>query len=468
MRLGAALVVAIVLAGCAHSATPPETATAATAPPRGLPTLTYPCLAGASPLVTGGLCAQTFRSATGAVMAQAIVASPIDPRTYAMAIYANDAAQTPSAATEHAVPAWTSWLLVSTDGGGTWTRRDLPPIDLPDLGDATGIGNLLLSDLQFAPDGTLHAALAVQRGDASLVSHGIVGGIDTPGTNATQPWAVHAMTKDLGQTWSPPQVLGAMGDYRMIKLGAWTDQDLAVVWSGAPGDLRLAATHDGGATWQTTVASPSPCTRIPVVSRVAQGLLVQCAGSNGVAILAWDAMAGDLQRIADLERDDAMAIDGSGLASDGVRNVTFVAASSTAHPMISHDGGHNWSDGPDLATVAAPAADWSLGTSEPSPSYDPRGDVHVLASLVHTTKTAGLAEGEDASALVHIVLRPDTGAARANQVLPPHAFPNDASLAAPGIGYLGPVQNFAFQGDDGLFIVPMGGWFGLVHVHMSD
>jgi photosystem II stability/assembly factor-like uncharacterized protein len=460
-----AICVAALLAGCITTGNPKATTHAKPPTLAPLPSVTYPCDASSVAIYPGGVCALDLNSKTGATVAQAIAASPLDNRTYALAIFANDAAESTQVVAHQALPAWTSWLLVTTDDGHSWTRRDLPHLQLPNLGDATGIESTLATGIAFGVDGVLHVSVSAQRGDGGLVSDGPIGGMDTPHPDATQPTAFLLESHDLGSTWDSPKLLGAMFDYRFVEVAAYSASSWMTVWDNRAGQLSFLATRDSGQSWQwgNQTDGGGRCTRSPMMARVMDGLLTFCAQQGGTRLFHWSALNGSWSQWGDLPADQAGVIEGSALASDGNREVAFVPFTMDPEAELSHDGGKTWPDSMRVMEgIPNDATRWrpDQTIAEPSPYYDAHDRIHLLMPLVDTGVPSGIQK-------LHIVRQATPhGLAWSHALYPPP--PSNASRPPLGVGTLGPTQNFAFHGENGFFIDLEGGRYYLVRVHLSE
>lgn len=137
-------------------------------------------------------------------------------------------------------------LYISTDGGASFSRAELP---LPD-----GPGKCYAPDVGFGPRGRLYALFTELRGDGN------------------RPHAVWlATSEDAGQTWSEPtEVAGPLafqagltvhpdepGRVHVTWLQAEDTATLAFPETGYP--IQLATSDDGGRTWSepATVSDPA-------------------------------------------------------------------------------------------------------------------------------------------------------------------------------------------------------------------
>jgi hypothetical protein len=408
-----AVLLAGLLAGCSQEPPGPP-GPGDTPPPRAAFVRT--CPEGSEPLPDGGACAKVFWQPERAVMAQHLAVSP--DGAFAVAVYAPDAAFGLAGTSAAAPPVPAAWILVSTDDGATWQRRELP----------SQPPGLVPHQVAFLPDGSLHV-LADRGGLEERTA------------------VVHWSSPDLGQTWGAAGVLGETRDGRLMALQAHGDALLAAYPRLGRG-LEVAVSRDGGATWTAPEGSiPDGCPDHRVVAATTQsGIALLCGTMDGAVVLLWNATSGTVAPVAEAEPAQCGVIDCLGIGSDGGRRlVAALQDFDGVRVWESRDEGATWTD---TILVEPPLPDgWEYDAYGPaSPAFDAAGGLHLRAAAHRPGAPGDPAALLEERADFDLHVAPGGSLAGANAE---HLFHWSAAGTHPmqrqaiGVGYYGPSLLYA-------------------------
>lgn len=419
----------------------------------------YLCPPGGEAPVGGGVCARRFSGAFDYMVEPDLAVSPGDPGV--MAIAANNGQSVdglaPLLAGSPELRTQTFALLVTRDGGATWSAVDLPaapPAPAPVTSFAVADTQYWDPMVRFDDDGTLHVV-------GVLVWQGADG-------SGKQRRIFHVATDDLGASWGAYTLLGQRVDKPMVTVEESGAMSIAW-WETRDTTLGFARSLDGGATWAglDPRAPRIPCYMPSTLAEHDGSLVVACSRDERFAatstapptgIYRYDATANAFRLQGTLGPTSIPFLlappDGSLLIVAGVWNVSDVLLARST------DGGATWASLPQLGARLETSSAWTF-LQFMGGRVDPWGNVQVFVRGVDVPPRPDIgpagpyvdlplflaAANADEFAVAHVVLDAASGAVLSEQLLTPalsHA-PDGPPSAAPGRA--GDYYGMAFAGD---------------------
>lgn len=412
-----AILLAAFVSGCAGplTAVPDDEFLPAEVPIKGFES---ECPPGVVRTRADGVCIGTIRASSEAYSEPVLAVHPDDPRTLAVGAHSIGATAT---------RAIDSVILVSRDGGATFSRRLIPTPPSPG-----GAPRITVWDpaLLFDAQGVLHFTGIVQNAESVLR-------------------VFYTSSGDLAGTWTQPVELSSdRSDRNWMALSP--AGRIWVSWWSTAGANR-AWSDDGGNTWHPSgqrAFSPD-CRTVSPPLPVQEAVLVACVDPCWCdKIQVWH-----LEPPLPPTRLPDAALPGSWpyltLLPNGT--VAMLAESAGSFVSTSADRGANWTPPEDLLRKIPQTQGWAAATTL-SWRTDPWGLVHLTLKDVCSSEDLGCGRG-----IVHAVFDP-AGWRLVHSLTLASRTASDTPLPPPaGVGFGDDTAGLAFMQGQAMLIWPRGG-----------